>query len=155
MRGFTLFELILSIIISGIVFAIAIPRFYSAATFNDRFFYDDVLAALSYAHAFAMAGGCNVQFNITSTSYNLQTTTKDSNQNCTSTPQEVKNPSTNSGSYTNTTPTGLTFTASTNPIYFTAAGRAQSSNTGTTPTNVTITVGSRNISVVGESGFIQ
>ena len=64
----------------------------------------------------------------------------------------VENPGSGDPQFTNTAPTGITFTSSASSIVMDALGRAL--NSSGTVTDVTITVGSRTISIVGETGFV-
>ncbi len=77
-RGFTLVELVLTIVVLGIISFVALPKFFNQATFDERFFYDDLLAASRYASKLAVGSGCAVRVSISATGYSL---TQDSNCN--------------------------------------------------------------------------
>lgn len=70
-RGFTVIELILVIVIVAVLGAIAGPRFFDNATFDERAYYDELVAAMRYAQKIAVASGCSVQVKITATNYSL------------------------------------------------------------------------------------
>ncbi len=53
--GFTTVELVVTLVIVGILAAIALPRFQDSAAFTQRGFYDEVKAALCYAQKLAIA----------------------------------------------------------------------------------------------------
>lgn len=53
--GFTTVELVVTLVIIGILAAIAIPRFQDTSAFTQRGFYDEVRAALRYAQKLAIA----------------------------------------------------------------------------------------------------
>lgn len=54
-RGFTVVELITTIVILGILAAMAAPRFFDRDSFENRGFYDQVISALRYAQKAAIA----------------------------------------------------------------------------------------------------
>lgn len=53
--GFTTVELVVTLVIVGILAAIALPRFQDNTAFTQRGFYDEVKAALRYAQKLAIA----------------------------------------------------------------------------------------------------
>ena len=77
-HGFTLVELILTIVILGTITAFALPKFFNQTTFDERFYYDDLLSASRYASKLAIGSGCAVRLSVSSGGYSL---TQDSNCN--------------------------------------------------------------------------
>ena len=75
--GFSLVELILTVVILATIAAVSIPKFFNQTTFDERFFYDDVLAATRYASKLAIASGCSVRLSINAGGYQL-----DQDSNC-------------------------------------------------------------------------
>lgn len=63
--GFTLVELIMTMVIIGIISAVAIPRFFDADVFKARGFADQVQATLRYAQKVAIAKHRNVCVEVT------------------------------------------------------------------------------------------
>ena len=80
--GYTLVELITVIVILGILAAMAGPRFFSERPFADRGYADELAAALRDAQKEAVASGCWVSVDVTSTGY--QALQRPAASNCTS-----------------------------------------------------------------------
>jgi prepilin-type N-terminal cleavage/methylation domain-containing protein len=72
--GFTLVELIVVILITGILSISVAPRFFSINSYQDRLGSDELLTALRYTQQLAMARGGNIQIDITSDRYTIELT---------------------------------------------------------------------------------
>jgi MSHA pilin protein MshC len=68
-RGFTLIELVASIVIIAILAAVSLPSLIEGPSFDERGYADSVAASLRQARAVALASGCDVQFTIDSVGY--------------------------------------------------------------------------------------
>jgi len=69
--GYTLVELVTVIVILGILAAMAVPRFADHVVFEERGFYEEVVAALRYGQKIAVGSGCPVQISIDANGYAL------------------------------------------------------------------------------------
>jgi MSHA pilin protein MshC len=55
LRGFTLVELVMVMVITGVLAVAVIPRFFNRQDFQDKGFYDETLAVLRYGQKAAIA----------------------------------------------------------------------------------------------------
>lgn len=139
-KGFTIIELIMVLILLGILSAVALPRFFATNDFDERVLFDDTLNAIRYAQKLAVATGCQIQFQSTTTSY--QVLRDDSCTSGTYTTQ-VHNPATGELGL-NGSESDVSMTATT--ITFFPLGNASA--------DTTIQVGSKNIHVIAATGFV-
>jgi MSHA pilin protein MshC len=148
--GFTVVEVVAVLAITAIIAGVVAPRMWGNSEFDERFFFDDAISALRYSKKLAIATGCRAQIDISGGSYtvNLQNSCSGSTYT-----QAVVHPGTGAATYSNSAPSGVTFTSTVSPLIFDPLGRAL--NDSGSVTNATVTVGSRTISVVGESGFVH
>jgi MSHA pilin protein MshC len=139
-RGFTLIELVVVLVVVGILAVFVAPRFNSIAVFNTRGFADQVGAALRFAQKAAIA---RRGYACVTTAPSSLTLSAGSTTTC-GTPLAI--PGT-SGSVLNA-PAGVTLSSTT--FYFTALGKAVPGAT------VTVTGdGTSTITVEGETGYVH
>lgn len=72
LRGFTLIEMVMVMVIVGILAVVVVPRFFDANVFKSRGFADQVQAALRYAQKHAIAQHRNVCVAVTSSDLSLK-----------------------------------------------------------------------------------
>lgn len=152
--GFTLTELILVMIITGILAATAAPKFIDSQIFESRGFYEEVLASLRYAQKMAVGTGCQIQVSVTTLgtgTYSLQRETNAGGCDSGIFGVALINPRTNTV-YPTTAPNGAAITNVVGfPITFDRLGRAITF--GATVT-ATLDVGDRTITVWAETGLV-
>lgn len=92
--GFTLLELIVTLLIIGILTVAVVPRFFSLQTFTARSFYDQTLATARYAQKVAVAQRTSVQVRVESAVglVCLKYGDADASVPCSSAQQDVFNP---------------------------------------------------------------
>ena len=80
LRGFTLVELVTSLVILGLLAAYAAPRLFDNRPFQARGYADDIAHALRHARKVAIATECPVRVAITAAGYSLA---QQANSSCT------------------------------------------------------------------------
>jgi len=81
-RGFTMIELIMVIVILGVLAVFAVPRLFDSGDFYARGFHDETLSLLRYAQKAAIAQRRTVCVAFTSTSATLTMASAASTYNC-------------------------------------------------------------------------
>ena len=71
--GFTMVELITTIVIVGILAMVSGPVFFNVQVFQARGFFDETVSAVRYAQKYAVASGCTVRVNIAANGFSLWT----------------------------------------------------------------------------------
>ena len=148
-KGFTLVELVMTMVVLGILSATALPKFFETRIFVERAFFDDTLNAVRYAQKLAVVTGCAVQVIIMSDAYQLKKRGTSSSTTCPITGStyslDVPHPGSRELSYSGSE-TGVTLTSTHSSFIFYPLGNASA--------DVTLTVGLRKITVVSETGFV-
>lgn len=149
-KGFTLVELVLTLLLVSILSVLALPKFFSVFSFQAASFYSDLLNTVRYAQKIAVGMGCDVQVSVSTSDLTL--ITRDSCTSGTFT-QDIRDPSSGSNSYTRAAPSNVAISTANFPIYFDRSGRSRLVSDNSI-SNATITINGRNINIVGETGYV-
>jgi MSHA pilin protein MshC len=161
-RGFTLVELVMTIVIVGILAAVAAPRFYNNNVFQSRGFADQVQATLRYAQKEAIAQHRNVCVTITASAITLNIATLSGaaspcNTNLASPAGQLSNCP--SPTYKICTPSStIVISSFPAPFNFDALGKPFDT-LGTTPStaqkSIAISGATNNIFIEAETGYVH
>jgi MSHA pilin protein MshC len=143
--GFTLVELVVTLVIIGALAAVSVPLFFSRQAFEERGFFEETAAAVRYAQKYAVASGCTVRVETTANSYALFRAAGFGA--CSTAPfaTALDHPARAGQAFANTAPAGVTLS----PRNFTFAPLGNAS------ADVTLSVGGRSLQVIGATGLIQ
>lgn len=144
-QGFTLGELVLTLVLMGILAAVAAPRLLSTKTFESRGFYDEAQAVVRYAQKTAIAWRRTITVCVAADKISAV-----SNGDCTS-PTPVPNPVTNAPLVTSTAPAGVTVSGSN--FSFDGMGRPSAAATITLTSTITGDP-ARQILIAAETGYV-
>lgn len=146
--GYTIVELVLVMVIIGILGAVAGPRFFNNAAFDERAYLDELASSLRYAQKIAVASGCRVRAEIAAGSYAL---TQQAPQAGHCDPADASFPVSvqlsTGEAMSGTAPSGVV-TAPPVTFVYDALGRTNLA------ANQTLTVGPRTILIQAESGLV-
>jgi MSHA pilin protein MshC len=146
--GYTIVELVLVMVIIAILGAVAGPRFFNNAAFDERAYLDELVSSLRYAQKIAVASGCRVRVDVGANSYALTQQAPQSGH-CDSVDASFPLPVLLSTGQpmSGTAPSGVATSPAITLVYD-ALGRTNLA------TNLTLTVGPRSIVVQADSGLV-
>jgi MSHA pilin protein MshC len=147
-RGFTLVELVMTIVILGIIAAVAAPRFFDNNVFQSRGFADQVQATLRYAQKEAIAQHRNVCVTFTLPAPSAITLRIASLSGAAS-PCDTNLISPTGGPYVITAPAGIVFAVLPTAFNFDALGRPNVAQT------INITGATNSITIEPETGYVH
>ena len=142
-RGFTLIELVTVLVIIGIISAVALPRFFSADSFNDRGFYSEVINAMRYSQQLAIAINCNTRVVVNNGSYTVTLADDPTDCSASTLTTPARDPVTGQSGFSGNS----NVTTSNATVTFDALGAIAS--------DTTITVGGYDFCVHGITGYIS
>jgi MSHA pilin protein MshC len=143
-RGYTLVELVMTLVLISVLAIAAVPRFFSSTGFKQQAFFQDTLNAARYAQKLAVSSGCQTQIQFSGNSYNI--IREDScGSGLFSLDFSVAHPVDQTQSYSNSQD-GATISATNSATTFTMLGEAD--------TNNIVSIGNKQFTIVAATGFI-
>lgn len=144
MRGFTLIELVVVIVLMAILLATAAPRFFARNDFEGPAYAQEFASAARYAQKLAVATGCPVQLVVTATDYALR---QPVNANCSGGfTRAVVHPATGTD-FSGTAPAGISASGPFGTITFDARGVASPA--------ASFVLSGRTVTIAAGSGYVQ
>ncbi len=148
--GFTLVELIATLMIIALIGAVTGPLFFNVSAFRESGFFDETISSVRYAQKLAVATGCTVRVQITAGGYTLWRPAGVATCSVGPYATAVVDPSGNATTFARSAPSGIAL--STSPV----TANIDFASDGTASTDVTVSVGSsHSFRVYSQTGFVQ
>lgn len=140
--GFTLVELVLTLVVLGILALVVLPRFFDATAFRARGYFNEILSAARHGQKLALASGCRalLEVEVDPAGYALL----QEETSCGSGGWGIVRHPARAGGYTAAAPAGVTLSDA--AIEF----RPDGSSSGGT-----VTVDARSFTVVAATGYVR
>ena len=148
--GFTLVELVVTLVIIGALAAVSAPIFFTQQTFAERGFMNETRAALRYAQKLAVASGCSVQVQFAGNGFSFTRSRNAANCNDGAYTEPVVDPTQSGPQFSRTAPSGVTVSATPSVFVFAPSG----SIVGGGGVGVALSSG-LSFTIVGATGYVQ
>ena len=143
-------ELVVTLAIIGLLAGVAGPRFFNAASFDERVSRDQLAASLRHAQKLAAATGCATELQISGASWTVR---QRASCDTGAFSRDVVHPGTGAPVFSGSAAGAVTVTSSANPIRFDSRGR--SVNGAGMLQEITLTLGPHTVQVVGATGYVH
>jgi MSHA pilin protein MshC len=140
--GFTIVELVVVVLITGILSVSVAPRFFGANSYENRKATDDLISALRYSQQLAMNSGGDIQLILTPTNFTVQ---RSGGGNLRSPDGHIP--------YTTTFPTSITAVAES--VYYNGLGQPINISGIPLTVNVPLAIGNSSITVEADTGYVH
>lgn len=151
MRGFTLVELIMVMVITGILAAVVGPRFFDRQVFDERMFFEESIGAVRYAQKLALASGCLTEVSLSNAGYQLRQAA-----NCSGGAYTLAVIGADGQTpYAGALPANVIVAAPTFPIVFNSRGCIYSAAADCAAGTRTAQIGGFTLNVTAETGLVQ
>ena len=147
-KGFTLVELIVTMIILGVIASVAGPKFFGKGSYDEIGFSNTLTSTLGFAQKLAMTSGCDTRVTLTSTTASVFQRATACDTGTLTRPVERMT----GDAYVEAVPSGLT--VETFDIYYDSRGRPRATDDSLYLNANDISIGSRTVRIEAETGYV-
>lgn len=158
LRGFTLVELVVTLVIIGALAIASAPIFFSTQNFRQSGFYNETLASIRYAQKLAVASGCAVEVVFGPGGFALHQGNAVATCNTAPYTPVAADPSNPGSTYARAAPPGVALASVPASFVFCPLGNtaaAGASCPSTAPVDVAVNVGGTVFNVIGATGHVR